>query len=148
MKILLAVDESCGSEDAVTELEERSWALGTMVRVLHVVEKFVPPAAGLWYDAGGNLDGAHDEVASRSKEPVERMAERLRAGGLEVETVVKDGKAGECIVAEAKDWNADLIVLGSHDHRPILRALMGSVTRYVEKHAPCLVEVVHRKRTA
>ena len=51
MKILLAVTESASSESAVEEIRTRHWPPGTTVRVLHLVEKFVPPAQQLWYDA-------------------------------------------------------------------------------------------------
>jgi hypothetical protein len=39
--------------------------------VLHVVEKFVPPAQELWYDARGNLDQARQEIKARFRSLVE-----------------------------------------------------------------------------
>ena len=50
------------------------------------------------------------------------------------------------IVDEAKDWPADLIVVGSHGYSGVKRWLLGSVAQSVVSHAPCSVEVV-RKRT-
>lgn len=147
MKLLLAVDDSPYSEEAVTEVGERSWPTDTTVRVLHAVEKFVPPAAELWYDAGGNLDRAREEVKQRAEEMVERVAERLRGCGLPVETVVRDGDPRKVIVDEAKDWSADLIVVGSHGYTALKRMLLGSVAQAILDHAPCSVEVVHHKQT-
>ena len=43
MKILLAIDESPCAEVAVREAEERFTMQDATVRVLHVIEKFVPP---------------------------------------------------------------------------------------------------------
>ena len=54
MKILLAIDESPFSEEAIREVEERFEASDSIVLVLHVAGKFVPPAATLWSDAGGS----------------------------------------------------------------------------------------------
>jgi nucleotide-binding universal stress UspA family protein len=148
MKILLAVDESAGSEDAVVEIAEMSWPAGTTVRLLHVIEKFVPPAAELWYDAEGSIGEANEGVVERQEELMEQLATLFEHRDLQIEKVIKHGKAGECIVAEAEEWDADLIVLGSHGHGALARLLFGSVSRFVSKHASCSVEVVHTKWAA
>ncbi len=144
MKVLLPIDESQFSEQAVREVEERFGTPGTTVRILHVVAKFVPPAAALW-DAGGSLEAVREEVVSRYQRLVEGVAERLTAGGVTAETAIKDGDPGKVIVNQAKEWGADLIVLGSHGHSRVVRMLLGSVAKYVVDQAPCSVEIVHRK---
>lgn len=67
MRILLALDQSSGSEAALLEVAGRFWAPSTTVRVLHVIEKFVPPAAELWYDGGGSLEQANKDDCCSSK---------------------------------------------------------------------------------
>ena len=143
MKVLLAVDEEPGSEEAVNEVGSRRWEEGTTVRVLHAVDKFVPPAQELWHDAGGDLSQARREIRDRSKQLTERAADWLREQGLTVETTVRDGKPGPAVVEEAKEWGADLVVVGSRGHSGIRRLLEGSVSKYVVDHASCTVEVVH-----
>lgn len=145
MKIVLAVDESAYSEEAVREVATREWPASTTVRVLYAVEKFVPPAQELWYDAGGNLDRAREEVKEQAERLVAGIAEKLRASGLMVETIVRDGDPRTVIVDEAKSWSADLIVIGSHGYTGLKRLLLGSVAQAVVDHAPCPVEVVHQK---
>jgi nucleotide-binding universal stress UspA family protein len=145
MKVLLAVDESPCSEEAVNEVGARVWGEGTTVRVLHAVPKFVPPAQELWYDAGGSLDEARREVKGLSAELAERVAGWLRQQGLNAESVVHDGEPGPAIVAEAKEWGAGLIVVGSHGYTGLRRLLTGSVSHYVVDHAPCPVEVIRCK---
>jgi nucleotide-binding universal stress UspA family protein len=145
MRVLLAVDESPHSADAVNEVGERPWSPDTTVRVLHVVEKFVPPAQELWHDAGGSLERAKEEVAERGREIIERAARWLRERGLNAETVTRDGDPRKVIVEEAKEWGADLIVVGSHGFTGVKRLLLGSVARAVVDHAPCPVEVVYQK---
>jgi nucleotide-binding universal stress UspA family protein len=146
MKILLAIDESEFSQEAIREVEERFETPDTTVRVLHVVGRFVPPAAAL-LDAGGSVEGVREEVSRRYRALVESAAERLRRRGATAEGVVKDGDPGRVIVDEAKEWGADVIVVGSHGHGALERLLMGSVAQYVVDHAPCSVEVAHRKGT-
>ena len=46
------------------------------------------------------------------------------------------------IAAEAGQWKADLIVLGSHGRQGINRLLLGSVSEGVALHASCSVDVV------
>lgn len=144
MKVLLPIDESQFSELAASEIEKRFAAPDTIVRVLHVIATFVPPAAAL-LDSGGSVEGVREEVASGFQKLVERVAERLRAHGLTAETAIRDGDPGKVIVSDAKEWGADLIVMGSHGYGRLVRALLGSVAQYVVDHAPCSVEIVHEK---
>lgn len=145
MKVLLAIDEDAASEEAVNEVGGRRWEEGTTVRVLHVVGSFVPPAQGLWHDAGGDLDRAREEIKERSTDLTVRVGGWLREQGLAVETAVRDGDPGPAVVAEAKEWSADLIVIGSRGHTGLRRLLEGSVSHYVVDHAHCTVEVVRAK---
>lgn len=56
-----------------------------------------------------------------------------------VETQVLTGLPGVAIVSAARDWNADLIVMGSHGRTGIGRLLMGSIAEHVLRHATCPV---------
>lgn len=55
---------------------------------------------------------------------------------------VRTGDAAYEIVREAKDWQADLIVLGTHGRRGAPRVFLGSVAETVLRHAPCAALVV------
>ena len=144
MKILLAIDETPFSEEAVREVEDRLRTPDTTVRVLHAVAKFVPPAAAL-LDAGGTVEAARAQVMNQYQDLVDGVTARLQAQGITAEAIVKDGDPRKVIVNEAREWEADLIVMGSHAYGPIKRIILGSVSQYVIDHAPCSVEVAHRK---
>jgi general stress protein 26/nucleotide-binding universal stress UspA family protein len=145
MKILLAVDDSSYSSEAVKEVAARSWPPGTIVRVLSAVEDIPPPATELWYDAGGSLEIANQELTERFEQLTRRTVESLAAAGLNAEPLVRHGDPRSVIVEEAKEWGADLIVLGSHGYTGFKRLLLGSVAQSVVSHAPCSVEVVRLK---
>ncbi len=145
MKILLGVDGSEYSAAAVEEVATRPWPPGTVVRVLTATEPVVPPAAELWYDAGGNLERARQELTTQAEQLTAGVAERLRASGLSAETAVHDGDPRSVIVDEAEKWSADLIVIGTHGYRGVKRWLLGSAAQAVVSHAPCSVEVVRKK---
>lgn len=145
MKILLAVDGSDYSAEAVKAVAERPWPEGTEVRVLTAVEPVVPPATELWYDAGGSLERAREEIQARAEQLTAGVVETLRGEGLTAEAAVRDGEPRTAIMDEAKEWDADLIVLGSHGYTGLKRWLLGSVAQAVVAHAPCSVEVVRKK---
>ena len=56
---------------------------------------------------------------------------------------VREGDPRRVIVDEAKEWPADLIILGARDNA-LERWLIGSVAQTVVAHAHCSVEVVRR----
>jgi nucleotide-binding universal stress UspA family protein len=148
MRILLAVDGSPYSAAAADAVSKRPWPQGTIVRVLSAVENIVPPAAELWYDAAGNLEETRRQITSQAKQLTDEIAERVRANGFTVETAVRHGDPRSVIIDEATEWDADLIVVGSHGYTGIKRWLLGSVAYSVVSHAPCSVEIVRQKRTA
>ncbi len=52
------------------------------------------------------------------------------------------GEPGATISSVAQEWNADLIVLGRHDHSAIAEFFLGSVSNHVVDHANCSVLVI------
>jgi len=61
---------------------------------------------------------------------------------VKAETAVASGDVREKIVEYAAEWGADLIVLGSHGRSGASRFLLGSVTEWIARHAPCSVKIV------
>ena len=146
MKILLAIDDSQYSADAVAEVAARPWPAGTIVRVLSAVD-VTPIATDPAFIASLDIDTLRNEITRRNKEVMSRAVCLLQEKGLSAEMVVRDGDPRSVIVDEAKDWSANLIVVGSHGYTGVKRWLLGSVAHSVVSHAPCSVEVV-RKSTA
>jgi nucleotide-binding universal stress UspA family protein len=148
MKILLAVDGSSCSNAAVWEVVTRPWPPGTQVKVLSVIHAlpFVPDpmfvGVGMhYYSLELEQKRAHRAVLAATKELA------ARAPQLDVTSCpAVEGPPASHIVDEARRWDADLIVIGSHGHGAAARLVLGSVSHAVVLHAPCSVEVV-RERT-
>jgi nucleotide-binding universal stress UspA family protein len=147
MRIILAVDGSSYSAEAAEAVAARPWPPETVIRVLSAVEDVTPPAAELWYGPVESLERARQEMLTHAEWLTTESAESLRASGLTAETAVRHGDARSIIVDEAKEWDADLIVVGSHGYTGLKRLLLGSVAQSVVSHAPCSVEVVRKKQT-
>src|ERR1041384_6560380 len=112
MKIILAVDDSDYSFAAVESVKAQPCPPGTEVRVLSAVEQVPPPASALWYDAHGSLEEAHQRLSNHAAVLTQGAVEAFRSAGVQAESVVREGDPRSVIVDEAKDWDADLIVLG------------------------------------
>jgi nucleotide-binding universal stress UspA family protein len=82
------------------------------------------------------LDGEQAEGAVIGAEKV------LTSAGLTAIGVVLSGNVKEVILEEARKWDADLIVVGSHGRRGFKRFLLGSVSEAVVMNAHCSVVVV------
>jgi len=144
MKILLAIDDSKFSKAATQALASQVRAHEAEVLVLQVVEPylyFTPPQMALGY--APEMEARLKEQVSQANETVAHAVEMLRQAGfgrVESRVVEDDIRAG--ILNVAREWHADLIVLGSHGRKGIQRFLLGSVSEAVARHAPCSVEIV------
>lgn len=67
---------------------------------------------------------------------------RADAGGLTGSGTVRMGDAATEIRAEAEEWGADLLVLGTHGRGGMTRLLIGSVAEAVVRRPPCDVLVI------
>jgi nucleotide-binding universal stress UspA family protein len=145
MRILLAVDGSQASQDALDELSGRPWPDPSVVRVLCVIQPFAPPVTEFALSAA-TMDDVRQAQQTKAERLTAAAVERLSAQRLSAEGAIREGDARSAIIAEADEWNADLVVMGSHGHSGLHRLLMGSVAQAVVAHAPCSVEVVRRRR--
>jgi nucleotide-binding universal stress UspA family protein len=138
MKILVGVDDSKYSADIVRAIVSQRRADTTEVQVLHVLQPIGPAPPQMDQGYAPELEAERD--AARAL--VERVATELRGAGFKVETLIGVGDVREGIIDSAAEWHADLIMVGSHGLRGIQRFLLGSVSEFVVRHAPCSVEIV------
>ncbi len=140
MKVLLAIDNSKFSEAATQTLIAQVRPSQTEVRVLHVIEVY--PLYSANQRLGPDLAVASEEHRHEAEELVARAARVLRDAGFQVTTAVEQGDPKIVVIDTAAEWNADLIMLGSHGEKDWTRFLMGSVSEAVVRHARCSVQVV------
>ena len=136
-RILVAVDESPTAMHAVDVAVRLAAQLGAQVAVLHVVDDApayvldlaVPQRIAL---ADLRQDGAAALDAACRRIPAELKVVRLLA----------EGEPGEVIVATARDWHADLILLGNDSRGRLAHFLLGSTADSVIRRASCPVVTV------
>ena len=142
MKMLIAIDGSEFSQAALSSVIARPWNSGTEVKVLHVVE---PPSLLIGREMGAydpEFEMVWKALREQAKDLLEKAATKLRAAGFQVATELVEGDPKSQILDAAKEWHADMIVLGSHGWSGLNRFLMGSVSEGVVRHAHCSVEII------
>ena len=83
------------------------------------------------------------ENRRETKEILEQQAKRIEESGVTInETYLREGRAEEEIVELAEEIGAGLIVMGSRGHGRLRRALLGSVSDTVIRHAHYPVTIV------
>ena len=134
-KILLATDGSREAELAAATAADLANATNSELHVVHVGE-LLPTV----------LAQTEVEPAQLEREARELLDEQVgrieEAGGTVKEAHLRLGRADEEIVDLAQSLDVGLIVIGSRGHGRIRRALMGSVSDSVVRHAPCPVTIV------
>ena len=128
MRILLAADGSKFTKKALAFLvthEALAGADGELV-VLNVQAPVPPRVKGMLGSAA--VHDYHREEAEKVLNPIERF---LKRHPIKFRTTWLVGSAAQEIVRTSQREKADLIVMGTHGHGLLGRALMGSVAQKV-----------------
>lgn len=135
-KILLATDGSKDAGLAASTAIEIANKTGSELHVVYVGE-FVPSPHAYPDDKFRQII---ESVTHRTRSLLsERIGLIAAAGGTVSGNHVRVGRPAEEILALAEEIDAGLIVMGSRGRGQLRRALMGSVSDSVVRHAPCPV---------
>lgn len=149
MKILLPVDGSPCSNEAIEEVTRRCWPASSEIKVLYVVHVAIPdwpdPLLQLYAARGDMLATEQKHAQASIDKVISLLKSSENTSQLEITGEILEGSPKKLIVEEAAKWGADLIVLGSHGRGAIGRAFLGSVSLAVISHAKCSVEIVRSK---
>ena len=140
-RVLLATDGSPYSDAAARSVAERPWPKETAFKIVSVIAQMIP-AMDPWYASSEVMGRMLDENKKQCEEAVRSTYEVIAGAGFDAEISVLTGTPKWRIIDEAKNWNADLVVLGSQGRRGLTRVLLGSVSEAVAMNAPCSVEVI------
>jgi hypothetical protein len=132
MKILIAIDSSRFSHQILDRVAKRRWPRGTEFRIVTAVE-----LSGVWDADQQFLNQCQIILAHR----VDNFRHQLPANS-HVTGEVAEGRATSVVTEIAKEWQADLIVIGSHGDTGARRPGLGSVAAAIVDTAPCSVEVI------
>jgi nucleotide-binding universal stress UspA family protein len=111
--------------------------------VQHVVELWKYPYA----DVAASLGDYNETCRILRKGGEEQLQQFLKTSTndeVQLECIVDQGTAPDCILAFAEAQKADLIVMGTHGRRGFDRLMLGSVTERVMRNASCPLLAVNK----
>ena len=142
--ILLATDGSDEAKQATQAATELSRETGSEVHVVYVLPTPAQLIGHHTYSAEireSLIGGAERDAETFVKEQAEKISSD---GGKVAETHVRSGDPDKEILRAAEALGVGLIVVGSRGLGAVSRALMGSVSDSVVRHAHCPVFVVRQ----
>ena len=138
-KILVPLDFSSHSAKALELAMGLAKTFGGQILLLHAYH--LPPLVGMPDEIAIPPDfwtGVRDAAARR----LDKAAQKVKAGGIPVETQLMEFAPSDAIVETAKKMKADLIVMGTRGLTGLKHALLGSVAERTLRLAPCPVLTV------
>jgi nucleotide-binding universal stress UspA family protein len=133
-RILVPVDGSTTAQRALQEALQQG-DNATKVRLVHVVTEFLRLAEGYEFV---DYDELHKAARTTGEHMLADAAEKVLQAGRVAETSLRDShgdRIASVIEDEAKSWQADLIVIGTHGRTGLDRLLLGSVAEGVVRMA-------------
>ncbi len=158
IKTLIAYDGSTSADDAINDLPRAGLPRQADALIVHVQESWLPPPSS--YALPEKVSVTSNSVAAQTARDtqeerqlqaegedlkiLEKAFDRLQSYFPEwtTETLALQGSPAREIICQAKEWNADLIVVGSHGRTGIKRFVLGSVSQKIVNEAGCSVRVV------
>lgn len=136
-RILLAIDASLAAAQAVAEMK---FPEDTEIKVVSVVNPIRYSLEEIGLSRGKESERAHHVIGE--------AVNVLRSAPLKITAEVVAGSRARQILARAKDWNADLIVVGDEERSGLQRLMSSGTAVAVANRAQCSVRVVRRNNAS
>jgi nucleotide-binding universal stress UspA family protein len=140
--LLVPVDGSDASKAGLREVVRLATPDVSRVRLVHVI---VSSMGGDSYDPGTVGDTIIQASRDRGAAILAEAREVLTKDDLHAECVLIEShgeRVADRIIAQAREWPADLIIMGSHGRRGLARVVMGSDAAEVFRESPVPVLLV------
>jgi nucleotide-binding universal stress UspA family protein len=156
MKIVIGYDGSDCAGAALHDLQRAGLPHAVEALVISVAEQWLPPPPPSSYEIAG-AEGILGGVIE-AKRQASQAVEDARSIALQATKVVQSllpswsvgaeaysGSPAREILRRAEEWEADLIVVGSHGRSAAGRLILGSVSQRVVTGAACSVRVARHQ---
>jgi nucleotide-binding universal stress UspA family protein len=141
-KILVPIDGSETSTRGLNEAIKIAKAQGSQLRLVHIVNEFILDCT---YAPGLYSQNLIESLVKEGRAVLDAAEKAAHGEGVKVDTVLIEsigGAAADLILAQAKQWQPDLIVMGTHGRRGLARLAMGSDAEQVVRAATVPVMLV------
>ncbi|MBS1525614.1 MAG: universal stress protein [Bacteroidetes bacterium] len=128
-KLLIAVDGGPASERIAAEAFQLGKKLNAEMAVISVADTTL-----LVSESGMTTAEFADSIKSSHKDNLQILADKI-FGGFKVWLFIEEGSPADAILRVAGEWDADLVVLGTHARKGLSHLLLGSVAEKVVRHS-------------
>jgi nucleotide-binding universal stress UspA family protein len=135
-RILVPLDGSAPSRAGLEQALALAKSESGRVRLMHVVDENVLMQG---MEPAFNVGELLDALAEEGRKLLAEATAIARRRGVKAEAVLYEqrlGRVADRVIREAKNWRADLIVMGTHGRRGIGRLVMGSDAESVLRESP------------
>lgn len=147
-KILVPVDFSDVTELVIENAKIFAKLLGAEMKIIHVFAPALHGTVGRILMVPLNYEDLRDELAVKLKSEHKKMLEikqKLSSEKINVTAFLLGGNVSETVLSQVEEYAPDMIVMGSHGHGRVAKALLGSITTSVLKHTKCPIIIVPNK---
>jgi nucleotide-binding universal stress UspA family protein len=141
-RIFVPVDGSAAATLGLSEAIRLAKNQRSQLRLFHIADERVVDCGFGPGTYGGELIESAREDGRKILSNAQALAQQ---GGMAPEILLMDSMGGQIaalIIAQARAWSADLIVMGTHGRRGISRLAMGSDAECVVRNAPVPVLLI------
>lgn len=140
-KLLIGYDGSHSADAAIEDLSLAGLPNRLEARVLMFTDLW--PHLSEWLKGPEDVRHNIEHLITESDAIAGRAADRLRDRfpGWTVRSEMVTDSPHHGLIDAADRWHADLIVIGSHDHGVLRRALLGNFAHSIATHAHCSVRI-------
>ncbi|HJV80304.1 universal stress protein [Noviherbaspirillum sp.] len=147
-RIFAAIDDSSTSQKALDEAVRLAKALGAELCIATAIDEGPLMQHGMGIGTFVDIDKMKLEMRQASMALLEQAVASAAAAGCRAEHMLIEPdqrRIAEMIADAAGQWNADLVVVGTHGRRGFERMLVGSVAENLVRIATTSLMLVREK---
>ncbi|MBL8422375.1 MAG: universal stress protein [Candidatus Accumulibacter phosphatis] len=144
-RIMVAVDESFMTSQVMEAAIELAKATGAQVAICHAIDETILAQREVAMMLPNSVGKTEARMRLGAEGFLDRLLQTVRAAGVEAEIKLVESEqkhVSDMLIDAAGEWQADLLVVGTHGRRGIERFFVGSVAeRLVRKGQTSLLLV-------
>jgi nucleotide-binding universal stress UspA family protein len=129
-RILVAIDSSSTAQKALDEAIRMAHALSASLCIAYAADEASLVQHGMGLGSYIDIEKVKGEIRAAGNELLDQAVAKAAAEGCQSERMLMESanrRVAEMITDGARNWGADLIVVGTHGRRGFERMLVGSV---------------------
>ena len=141
-RILVPVDGSDASHAGLNEALALAAEQSGRLRLVHVVDDLITMPM---YEGAIFAGELIEQLRKQGRKLLDECVVLCNKKGIAAEAVLLErvgGQAGVLVIEQAREWPAELIVMGTHGRKGLKRIVLGSDAEYVVRHANAPVLLV------